>query len=188
MPGYGDVPAPSHPLSPLEQADVVAEYVGMVGLRNAVIVGQSMGCQTAAQFALRHAHYCEKLILIGPTVNKWERRLSLQAFRLFCDTFREPLKMNLVIVHDYFHMGVSAYLVTSRHMIADHIEETLRRVTVPVCIVRGEKDGIAPRRWAEYLAGIPRQAEVHHIKGGPHNIQYTSPKELFAVCKNFLKN
>jgi pimeloyl-ACP methyl ester carboxylesterase len=188
MPGYGDVPKPPHPLAPLEQADVIAEYMDKIGLRSAVIVGQSMGCQTAAQMALRHAHFCEKLILIGPTVNKWERRLSLQAFRLFCDTFREPLNMNLVIVHDYFHMGLTAYLVTSRHMITDHIEETLKRVTVPVCIVRGEKDGIAPRRWVEYLAGVPKLGQAHHVKGGPHNIQFTHPKELAAVCKAFLKN
>jgi pimeloyl-ACP methyl ester carboxylesterase len=187
MPGYGKTPKPSHPLAPYEQADVLAGYIHKAGLANAIIVGQSMGCQTAAQFALRHPLYCEKLLLIGPTVNKWERRLFMQAFRLFIDTFREPLKMNLVIVRDYFQMGITSYLITSRYMITDHIEETLGQVTMPVCIVRGGKDGIAPKRWVNYLGKITKNAEVHHVSGGPHNVQFSDPKGLFAVCEDFLK-
>jgi pimeloyl-ACP methyl ester carboxylesterase len=187
MPGYGKTPKPAHPLAPFEQADVVAGYMERIGLRTAVIVGQSMGCQTAVQLALRHPHFCKKLVLIGPTVNKWERRLSLQAFRLFCDTFLEPLKMNIVILHDYLRMGLPAYLITSRHMIADHIDEALKQVNMPVCIVRGEKDGIAPKKWVEYLGKVANDSEVHSVKDGPHNIQFSKPKELFAVCEDFLK-
>jgi pimeloyl-ACP methyl ester carboxylesterase len=187
MPGYGNTPKPPHPLAPLEQADVVAGYMKKIGLDSSIIVGQSMGCQTAVQFALRHSRFCEKLVLIGPTVNKWERRLLLQAFRLLCDTFREPLRMNFIILHDYFHMGLPAYLVTSRYMISDHIEESLAQINSPVCIVRGGKDGIAPLKWAEYLSKVAKKAEVHHIKGGPHNVQFTDAEELFAVCEDFLK-
>lgn len=187
MPGYGNVPKPSHPLAPYEQADIVADYIKIAGLRSAVIVGQSMGCQTATQLAARHPTVCERLILIGPTVNKWQRKLFMQAFRLFCDGFVEPVKMNLIILHDYFHMGFPAYLATSRYMMRDHIEDTLKGVNVPVCIVRGERDGIAPQKWVEYLKDVAHEAEVHTIEKAPHNVQYTKPKELFAVCENFLE-
>jgi pimeloyl-ACP methyl ester carboxylesterase len=187
MPGYGDTPTPPRPLTPLEQADVAADYMKEIGLSNAVVVGQSMGCQTAAQFARRHPDLCEKILLIGPTVNKWEHRLSLQAFKLFLDGFKEPFGMNLMIIRDYLKMGVVRFFQTTRYMLDDHIEQTLSNVKVPVCIVRGEQDGIATRRWAEYLAAIPRKAEVHHIPTGPHNVQYTNPKELFEACRTFLE-
>lgn len=187
MPGYGKTPNPPHPLAPFEQADVAAEYIQKMKLAPAIIVGQSMGCQTAAQLARRHPRLCKKLLLIGPTVNKWERTLPRQAFRLLIDTFREPLKMNLVILHDYLHMGLAAYLVTSRFMIADHIEVSLKHIRVPVCIVRGGHDGIAPAKWTQYLAKIAEQGEAYHVPGAAHNVQFSKPKELLKACEAFLK-
>lgn len=187
MPGYGDTPKPDHPLTPREQAAVIARYVQAMNLNEVAVLGQSMGCQTAAHFAADYPHLCEKLLLIGPTVNKWERRLHLQAFRLFLDTFREPFAVNAIILHDYFHMGVRAYLITSRHMIEDEIEKTLPRVTAPICIIRGGRDGISPKRWVEYLGGIGRGTQTHHVKNAPHNVQYSHAKEVATICQAFLE-
>jgi pimeloyl-ACP methyl ester carboxylesterase len=187
MPGYGKTPTPPHPLAPFEQADVAAKYIQKMGLGATIIVGQSMGCQTAAQLARRHPRLCKKLLLIGPTVNKWERTLPWQAFRLLVDTFREPFRMNVIILHDYLHMGPIAYLATTRFMIADRIEESLGQMLVPVCIVRGGRDGIAPAGWVEYLAKITKQGEARHILGAAHNVQFSKPKELLKACETFLR-
>jgi pimeloyl-ACP methyl ester carboxylesterase len=187
MPGYGTTPKPRHPLSPAEQAKVAVAYIKKRGLRDVAIIGQSMGCQTAAHIAAMYPEGCSKLILIGPTVNKWERNLLAQAGRLLIDTFRESIKMNAIVLHDYFHMGIPAYLITSRFMIEDHIEDTLRRTTIPTCIIRGARDGIAPKKWVEYLAALPRSStEAHSIKGAPHNVQFSNDKEVYELCDRFL--
>ncbi|HJP81772.1 MAG TPA: alpha/beta hydrolase [Candidatus Saccharimonadales bacterium] len=188
MPGYGTTPKPQHPLSPTEQAQVAIAYMKKLGLKDAAIIGQSMGCQTAAHVAAQYPEGCAKLILIGPTVNKWERTLLSQAGRLLIDTFRESTKMNAIVLHDYFHMGLPAYLITSRAMIEDHIEDTLRRVTIPTCIIRGSRDGIAPEKWIRYLATITENStEVHSVKGAPHNVQFSNDREVYELCDHFLK-
>lgn len=186
LPGYGETPRPDHALSPTELADVAAKYLEKVEVRSATIVGQSMGCQTAARLALHHPSLCKRLILIGPTVNKWERNHFMQGMRLLQDTFREPLTVNRIVFSDYVRMGFFRYLKTSKYMLEDRIEEYIPSVAVPTLIVRGSKDMIAPRRWVVYLAGRMNNATTIEIKGAPHVVQYIKPKELFEACENFL--
>lgn len=187
FPGYGKTPRPDHPLSPAELADVAAKYVDTNNISSALIVGQSMGCQTAAHLAVHRPDLCSKLLLVGPTVNKNERNRAFQALRLAQDTLREPWGMNMLIFRDYLRMGVMRYLKTARMMVTDHLEETLKEAKQPVLIVRGSKDPIVPREWTEWLA--TRQSNIHTVEvaGAPHNVQYARPKELLATCEAFLK-
>lgn len=187
MPGYGKTPRPDHALPPIELADVAAQYLMISGLQNTTVIGQSMGCQTAAHMARRHTELCKNLILIGPTVNKFERSLVVQALRLFQDSFREPMSANKIIFRDYLRMGPDWFLKTAVYMVGDHIEETLKNVSIPVRIARGTNDAIASKTWVEYLKGLNKNITVREVKDGPHNIQYTHPKELFVVCSDFLK-
>ena len=186
LPGYGEAPRPDRALSPTELADVVAKYLEKIMVGPAIIVGQSMGCQTATRLALHHPSLCKKLILIGPTVNKWERNRFMQAIRLLQDTFNETLKVNSVIFGDYMRMGFFRYLRTSKYMIEDHLERYLPRVEVSVLIVRGSNDVIAPRRWITYLAERANNARTAEVEDAPHVVQFIKPKELFEACEEFL--
>lgn len=186
LPGYGETRKPKKPLAPYELAEVAAEYLRAQGIKTAVVVGQSMGCQTAAHLAAVHPELCNKLVLIGPTVNKAERNLFLQGVRLFQDTLREPFAANKIVFSDYARMGVTRYLATANYMVADHIEETLAKVQAEVLLVRGAKDAIAPKPWLIYLAGQAAQAKVTEIADAPHLVQFVKPKELFRACERFL--
>lgn len=186
LPGYGDTPRPDHALAPVELANVVAEYLKEVKAGPAIIVGQSMGCQIAAQLALQYPQLCKKLILIGPTINKWERSHFLQGIRLLQDTFLESLKVNRIIFRDYVHMGLFRYLKTSKYMLEDHLEEYIFKIAVPTLIVRGSKDMIAPRRWTAYLARHMNNATSVEVEDAPHVVQFVKPKELFEACEDFL--
>lgn len=187
LPGYGDTPRPRKALSPAELARVVAEYITKRQLKNVRIVGQSMGCQTAVHVALEIPHRCANLVLIGPTVNKEERGLLKQAKRLLQDSFREPFAVNKVIVFDYLRMGPRRFLKTACLMLQDHLEKSLPHVNVPVCLVRGESDPIAPKEWVQYLQRLTKKPTVRQIEGAPHNVQYVKPEELFTQCRYFLE-
>ena len=187
MPGYGKTPRPDHALPPVELADVAAQYLMISGLKSVTVIGQSMGCQTAVHLASRYTELCKNVILIGPTVNRQERSLFMQALRLFQDSIREPTSVNKIILRDYFRMGIERFLRTAVYMVSDHVEEPLKDISVPVLLVRGSKDVIVPRQWTKYLEGLNKRISAAEIEGGPHNIQYTHPKELLAVCNDFLK-
>ena len=187
LPGYGATPKPKRALGPKELASICAAYTKKAGITHAIVVGQSMGCQTAVHLAVNYPETCSKLLLIGPTVNKWERSIFWQSARLVQDGVREPFAANVIILTDYLRMGIVRYLQTLQAMLNDHIEEHITDVCQPVCIIRGANDPIAPKKWVEYLASKLDDPTVLEVTGGPHNVQFTKPEELFAACEEFLK-
>jgi pimeloyl-ACP methyl ester carboxylesterase len=187
LPGYGTTPKPPQPLTLEEMADVVADYIRTSEIDEAIIVAHSMGCQTAVHFAARHPELCAKLVLIGPTANKDERRRIAQAYRLLQDTFKEPLRANGLIFADYLRMGPLRYLKTARFMVDDTIETHLKKVSANILLVRGEKDSISPRPWMNYLCQQTTRATMVEIPAAPHAVQFSKPKELLDACDGFLR-
>jgi pimeloyl-ACP methyl ester carboxylesterase len=188
LPGYGDTPKPKRVLSIQEQADLIAAFITEAGMHQPILVGHSMGCQVAARVAKDYPRLVAKLILLGPTVNKWERSLFMQGVRLLQDTLREPFKVNSIVVHDYLQMGISRYLKTSRYMIADHLEDSLRDCHLPILMIRGEFDKIAARRWVEYLSEQMEDGTVKELAGAPHVVQYSEARRLKRLCHTFIKS
>ena len=188
LPGYGTAPDPKHTLSIAELGGVVAAYVRQVGDTPAILIGHSMGCQIVAQAARQDGGAASKLILLSPTVNKWERSRRLQAWRLLQDVSQEPLAASLLIFGDYLRMGVGRYLRTSRSMIEDKIEETLKGCATPTLIVRGGQDTIVSARWARYLQDRMERADLVEIPGAPHVVQFKKPAELAGVVRKFLRS
>jgi pimeloyl-ACP methyl ester carboxylesterase len=186
MPGYGATPKPKTPLTLEQMADVAAEYLRSSHIESAIVVGQSMGCQTAVHLALRHPEICTKLMLIAPTVNKAERNLWMQAMRLLQDTFSESLQANAIIFSDYVRMGLRRYLQTTHYMLDDHIEENVKKINSRILVVRGAKDPIVPKVWTEHLVKQSNYISAVEILHAAHVVQFTKPKELLAACGDFL--
>lgn len=67
LPGYGksDKPA-AFPYTTEAMADVVYELVQKLGVRQPILVGHSMGGQTALSYALRHPEALRALVLTSP--------------------------------------------------------------------------------------------------------------------------
>jgi pimeloyl-ACP methyl ester carboxylesterase len=187
LPGYGKTPRPSQPLTISELADVVLDVTMFYKLKDTVLVGQSMGCQTATQIATKKPNLYKKLILLGPTVNRKERNRFMQGIRLFQDTFYEPFKLNMIIIGDYARMGPLRYLKTCKFMVGDHIEKNLTAVPLPTLIVRGGNDKIVPKDWVHFLSSVMSHSETKEIPGAPHNVQYTNPIKLANVCNDFIR-
>lgn len=186
LPGYGTTPDPKRTLSIAELGGVVAAYIQQELSGSAVLVGHSMGCQIVAHTARNYPQLCDKLILLGPTVNKWERTRRMQAWRLLQDIMREPPYVNALVLGDYLRMGIGRYWRTLCSMISDKIEETLIGCSLPVLIVRGEWDPIVSAEWAAYLEDRLADARVEEIPRVAHVIQYKKPRELAAVVQKFL--
>ncbi|MCD1145620.1 alpha/beta hydrolase [Kocuria sp. LUK] len=186
LPGYGTAPGPRRPLSVPELARVLAGTVRALELRAPVLVGHSMGCQVVVDAVAGDPGLCAGWVLLGPTVDASARGPLRQAWRLLRDTLREPPATNRVILRNYLRMGPVRYLRTVRTMLADRIEADLPRCAAPGLVVRGARDPIAPRRWAEQLARLAPRAGCLEIPAAAHAVQHTRPQELAAACAPFL--
>ncbi|MDN5275458.1 MAG: alpha/beta hydrolase [Candidatus Saccharibacteria bacterium] len=188
LPGYGKAPTPPRPLSIEELADLVHEVCDRLQLKTPTLIGQSMGCQIVANLAHRKPEVMSRLILLGPTVNKAERHLLIQAWHLCQDTFHEPLSVNRIVIADYLRMGFRRYLQTSRSMIADRIEDALADNPVPTLVMSGSRDKIVPKEWGVYLAELPQIGEYALIDGAPHLLQWTHTDEVARRCREFIES
>lgn len=186
LPGYGKTPRPDHALTIEELADIVGRFVEISGVVDPVLIGQSMGCQVAVKAAVSHQPLYSNLILFGPTVNRNERTLPWQVWRLLQDGFSEPLAMNRIMIEDYLRMGLLRYLKTTRSMLAYKIEDDIGQCDVPITIIRGAQDRISPHAWVTYLGKICQRGTVHEILDGPHNIHFTDAKKAAKICQDFL--
>jgi pimeloyl-ACP methyl ester carboxylesterase len=67
-------------------------------------------------------------------------------------------------------------------MIGYRLEERLPLVRVPILLVRGEHDPIAPRSWLAELAAVGRAAVVAEVPGEAHAVMYRSPMAVARRC------
>lgn len=184
LPGFGRSHMPDrHPLSVAEHADVLAALVEQLGLDRPVVVGHSMGAQFVTELAIRRPDLVGALVLLGPVVDPSARSVARQGLRLAVDFLREPPRGAVLQLREYLRTGLRWYLATARHMVDYRIDERLPLVRVPVAVVRGRRDPVAPAAFVRALAASAADATVEEIAGGAHMVQWSRPDAVRAVIE-----
>lgn len=186
LPGHGKSDTPPRALDVPALASALREWCAAVGIERARVVANSMGCQTAAELALREPDFVERLVLIGPTVDTAARNPLALAWRLAAGGVHERWSMTRLLVRDYLRMGPRAFAELG-FMLADRIEEKLPRMRMPVLLVRGQHDRVAPQRWIDALARITPNARVVVIADGAHAAHYGKADDLVRAIAPFLR-
>ena len=105
LPGHGKSDTPPEALDVPRLADTLIAWMDAVGIRRASVVANSMGCQTAADAALRYPGRIDRLVLIGPTVDPAGRSVWQLFCRLVASSPFERLSLIGLLVRDYGRMG-----------------------------------------------------------------------------------
>jgi 2-hydroxy-6-oxonona-2,4-dienedioate hydrolase len=188
LPGFGKSAHPDQILNIPQLADALAEWMDFFDLDRMVLVGNSMGCQIIADFALRRPKRVERMVLIGPTVDRHGRTLLEQARRLMVDISGEPISSILTQTRDYWACGPRRTVGTMRRALADRIEEKLPHLRTPTLIVRGANDPIAPQGWCEELARLLLHGRLVVIPKAPHATNYAAPAALASIILEFMSD
>jgi pimeloyl-ACP methyl ester carboxylesterase len=70
-----------------------------------------------------------------------------------------------------------------RRTAPDWIDERLRRVAVPVVVVRGDRDALCPHDWAAHLAWCAPRGRLVELPGAAHMSPHTHPDDVARlVC------
>jgi len=182
LPGFGQARRPPRPLPLGEYGRLAALALRNAGAGPGILVGHSMGCQVAVEIALADSAAIRGLVLIGPPTNSQERVAWRQGLRLLQDSVREPAPVTWTAVGDYRRCGARWYFAIVPFMISYRLEERLRLVRVPVVLVRGEHDPIAPRPWLAELAAANGMAAVAEVPGQAHAAMYGNPQAIARQC------
>jgi pimeloyl-ACP methyl ester carboxylesterase len=187
LPGFGESEKPAAALDIPGLADALMAWMDVAGLKTAVLIGNSLGCQIIVEAAVRHPARILGAVLQGPTVDRYARNLPQQLGRVLLDAFVEHPSQPLVQARDYVKCGLRRAVRTYRFAVRDHIEEKLPLVRVPTLVVRGARDPIVSQRWAEEVSRLLPEGRLVVIPGAPHTLNYSAPREFVRVLRPFLE-
>lgn len=168
LPGYG---LPAHGDVDLAPAALAAALMRAVGDASTpvVLVGHSASCQTVAEAAAQFPARVSAVVLIGPTTDprsaSWAR-LVQRWLRTAC--WERPWQVPL-LVREYARTGPRSMLRAMDAARRHRIQEPLARCRVPILVLRGRRDRIAPEDWCRQLGGD----DVVTLAAGAHMIPLT---------------
>lgn len=179
--GYGSAPDPKRDVSIQLHAEVLGTFLQRAGIENPVLVGHSMGTQVVSQLAFDSPGVSNRLVLIAPTVNPPDRRLSTEVNALLRDITRESMRSNLIIATDYLvRCGIPYFLAQLKHLLSDRIEDRLPSIEARTLVLRGDSDPIVPRAWAKTVAELLPHGTYAEVTG-PHVVMHSDPVRIASL-------
>ncbi|MCU1618110.1 MAG: alpha/beta hydrolase fold protein [Modestobacter sp.] len=171
------------PIGTLEE--LVGRLLATLGPDPVVLVGHSQSCQIVVAAAERDPRVTG-VVLLGPTTDPRMRRLLVLAARWVRTAVREPWWQLPLILAQWLRTGPVAMAALWRRTADDPIDERLRRVDVPVIVVRGERDALCPHDWAVHLAGCTPQGRLVELAGAAHMTPQTRPADVAELVRELL--
>lgn len=156
-------------------------------LPRATLLGNFLGCQIIADFAMRYPGRVTCLVMVGPTTDPSARTARPQIFRAALTAPAERPSLIPLVAAEYAMVGPRRLLQELRRMLDDRIEEKLPQITAPCLVVRGARDAIVPQCWAEEVARLVRTHRVVVVPGWGHGLNYSAPLELAGIVRSFLR-
>jgi 2-hydroxy-6-oxonona-2,4-dienedioate hydrolase len=149
LPGFGKSAKPSHILTIPELADALADWMQVMGLPPAVLLGNSLGCQIIVNFALKYPERLTHAVLVGPTMDPQARSIHQAALRLLLDIPCEPLPFLPVLVREYLAAGPRRTIRTLSTLLRIAWKSTFRAyrprrslcvaLVIPLCDRNGQR-------------------------------------------------
>lgn len=186
LPGFGRTDGPRRALDIRGLSLALADWLRATDRGGSLLLANSMGCQIVVDLAVHSPQLLGPLVLAGPTMDRNARSARQQAARLVVDQFREPLSLWPVLARDYVVCGPLRFAQTFRYALADPIETKLHHVQVPAVVVRGERDSIVPHEWAQEVADRLPRGRLVEVRGAPHALNWSAPRELADVVRPVL--
>lgn len=187
LPGSGRSGKPRRVLDLAGLADALAAWMRATGLRDAVLVGNSLGCQTIAALGQRHPDLVARAVFIGPTMDSRARTTRQQFWRLLMDSWREIPSQPPLTLFDYWVTGPYRTWRTLQYGLHTPLEAQLPQLHFPVLVVRGERDPIVSQAWVEEIVRQLPCGRLVVVPGVAHTVNYSAPERLVRLLEPFVR-
>jgi pimeloyl-ACP methyl ester carboxylesterase len=186
LPGFGHTPGPPEALDVRGLSLALADWLRATAREGVPLVANSAGCQIVVDLTVHAPELLGPVVLNGPTVDRHARTRLRQLGRLVANSPLERPTLTLVTARDYLDCGPRRLFSTFRYVLDDPIERKLHHVRTPAVVVRGTRDPIVPRAWAEEVAAMLPQGRLAEVPGLGHTLNYSAPAELSRITRSLL--
>ncbi|MEY9212362.1 alpha/beta fold hydrolase [Thermobifida halotolerans] len=182
LPGTGRSPRADTPLSLTDLAGVL-HRVMLRTTGPAIVVGNSFGCQTAVELAVRHPEAVTRLVLTSPVLAPRNRGLLPLTARFVAAMRRESPRYLAIMLVDVLRASFRKERADLRALRTDRILRRAGDLTVPTLVVCGTRDPIVPPAFARRLAAripVGRYREID----ATHALPYAAPRVLADLVRD----
>ncbi|HJT17791.1 MAG TPA: alpha/beta fold hydrolase [Thermoanaerobaculia bacterium] len=156
--GFGES-ADAPGLTPRAHAEDLARWADAIGIRNAMWIGHSLGCNVVAHVAGLRPDLVRESVCIGPL---WRSRFLIAKLPL--DAVREPPRLFTYVLRAYWRCGLGRWFSTLRRSLPD-IRKAPPPNTLMLC---GRGDPLPDRDAIANLIEVP----------GAHACHFSFPEDL----------
>lgn len=187
LPGYGRSHKPKRTLTIPELAETVAAFLDALGVERAVLLGNSMGCLIAVEFAHAFPDRIERAILVSPAGGPHNQPIYRGLPQLARDGLRETPRMLPVAAPDYLRFGLVNSLRLFHAMTRYPTVERALGLELPMLVVVGVRDPlISKERMRALLERKPNLTLVFH-NNAAHAINFSHAEALAGVVRAWLE-
>ena len=198
--GHGRSQAPADGYSIRQFADDIAALARSQRIRNAVVVGHSMGSTVALELARRHPRIAASLVLVDGPLDQYATARDVERtdlWRMLTDApydesmieaysqfFPDPRDADLAtrVVHDAARTPEYAAIASWRAALTANLPAMANQVRQPVLYIN---PGNNNRAAADVRELLPR-AEFAQVAGAGHFVQLEAPDQLVAMIRRFV--
>jgi pimeloyl-ACP methyl ester carboxylesterase len=183
LPGFGGSGEPPHELTVPEFGRAVADWLTARDAGPVILAGHSSGTQVAAEAAAGRPGVAG-LVLASPTVDPVARKVVRLLVRWRLDGRYEPPGLTASHKPEWKRAGARRLVHTVRVHLDHELEDSLRRVTVPLLILRGADDRLSTPGWARRLTAIVADGRYVELPGA-HTFPWLDPHAWSGPVRDF---
>ncbi len=186
LPGFGGRPAPRGDVPVETMIAALARALDLLGVRDAVVVGHSLGAQWAVELAAQRPDLASAVVLVNPVVDERRTSRAALALAIVADFLREPPSIVAIMVTDVLRTDLRWFFAQAERMLRYPLLERVARLDPPALIVGGGRDTVVGRSWLRRLRDAARGPLVI-VPRAAHNPQFTAPGAVAEAIDRFLE-
>lgn len=169
-----------------EAAAWVRAWMHAVGLRQAHVVGHSMGGYIAMRLAARHPEMVRRLALVAPAGMPMGRSLLGKAWPLVLTASRTAPTFLPVLAYDALRAGPLTLARAGYDLLAQDVREDARNIQAPTLLLWGQRDPLVPPALGEALRQHIPSARLLYLEHAGHVPMYERASQFNTALLGFL--
>lgn len=175
------------PLTVVEAADMLAEFITTMGHERADIIAHSMGGHITLLLAARHPEKVGKLVLAaaagGPAMQKTIWEMMVRA--LLAGFFGAPSFLP-TIAWDALRAGPLVLWIAANDLLRSDLSSLLEQIRSPSLLLWGDRDVLVPLRVGRELKTHLPNSSLHILRGAGHVLMFDKSEAFNQAVLGFL--
>ncbi len=195
LPGFGKTQASKETMSVGDYAEIVAEFIKKLELKNVILIGHSFGGRIGIKLSSVHPELVSKLVLVdsagfvmGQNKKSLVSAMAKIAKPFFAPKFMQPLRKRIyktIGAEDY--VAVPELQKTFVKVVGEDLTDGMRKIICPTQIIWGEEDAETPVEFGQRMRSFIPNSKFIILPGAGHFSFIDQPEEFAKILEKFIR-